>query len=360
MKIAIFHNFLDNIGGAEIVVLTLARELSADVYTTNIDREKIKKMGFEDVKIISIAKVPIMAPFKHQMSQIAFRKLNLGNKYDKYIIAGDWALSGAINHKPNIWYIHSPMRELYDLYDYVKKEMVPWYGRPAFILWAIYNRYLVNKYKKHVGKFVCNSKNTQNRIKKYLNEGAEIIYPPVNTKEFNNKNPEGYWLSVNRLFPIKRVEMQLEAFKNLPEEKLIIVGSYEQTKHFTDYAKYILDNKPDNVEIRSWVNREELIDLYSKCKGFITTPIDEDFGMTAVEAMASGKFVIAPNEGGYKESVLDGKTGVLIDDINAKKIFDAVKSFDGPIKYKKDCLERSKKFDDKEFIDQIKNSLNKI
>ena len=68
MKIAIFHNFLDNIGGAEIVGLTLAREFDADIYTTNIDKEKIIKMGFEDVlpRLYSIGKVPINAPLRQQ------------------------------------------------------------------------------------------------------------------------------------------------------------------------------------------------------------------------------------------------------------------------------------------------------
>ena len=79
MKIAIFHNYLDNIGGAEIVGLTLAREFNADVYTTNIDKEKINKMGFSDVipRIFSIGTVPINAPFKQQFSLWKFRKLNL-------------------------------------------------------------------------------------------------------------------------------------------------------------------------------------------------------------------------------------------------------------------------------------------
>ena len=111
MKIAIFHNFLDNIGGAEIVTLTLARELNADVYTTNIDYDKIKKMGFENIVIKSIGKIPINAPFRQQMALWRFRRLKLKN-YDFYIIAGDWAISGAVNNKPNLWYVHSPIREI--------------------------------------------------------------------------------------------------------------------------------------------------------------------------------------------------------------------------------------------------------
>ena len=70
VKIAVFHNFLDNIGGAEMVSLTLARELNADIYTTNVDREKIEKMGFTDVtqRIFSVGKVPVNAPWRQQLA----------------------------------------------------------------------------------------------------------------------------------------------------------------------------------------------------------------------------------------------------------------------------------------------------
>ena len=93
MKIAIFHTALDNIGGAAIVCLTLARELNAHLYTTNIDHEKIKKMGFEDVSVFSIGRIPVNAPLRQQLALFLFDRLNLGRRYDYYIIGGDWAVS---------------------------------------------------------------------------------------------------------------------------------------------------------------------------------------------------------------------------------------------------------------------------
>ena len=112
MKIAIFHNYMDNIGGAEKVTLTLAKELNADIFTTNINKKKIKKMGFHNLNIKSIGKIPINAPFRQQAALYKFRKLNLKNKYDFYIISGDWAMAGAVNNRPNLWYVHSPIREI--------------------------------------------------------------------------------------------------------------------------------------------------------------------------------------------------------------------------------------------------------
>lgn len=356
MKIAIFHNYLDNIGGAEIVTLTLARELKADIYTTNIDWEKIDKMGFSDVQIKSLGRVPINPPLKQQFSSDKFRKLNLGKKYDFYIISGDWALSGVVNNKPNLCYIHAPIRELWDLYEYTRKNIVPWYGRVFFDLWATYNRRKNKKYLLEADKIVCNSENTKQRIKTYIFRDARVIYPPVNTSAFYYKSNGNYWLSVNRLLNNKQIDLQIEAFRRLPKEKLILVGSYEKATHFKRYLNHLIKIKPKNVQLLHWVDSKKLSELYANCKGFITTSKNEDFGMTAVEAMASGKPVIAPNEGGYKESVLDGVTGELIKDLTPEKLIYSIKKIGkNPKKFKNACIKRAKKYSTTNFIKQIKD-----
>jgi len=361
-KIAIFHNYMDNIGGAEVVALSLAREFKADIYTTNISPAQIKKMGFEDVlpHIYSIGRIPINAPLKQQFALWRFRFLNLGKKYDFYIIDGDWAMSGAVKNKPNLWDIHSPIREIWDLYEYVRQNNVPWILRPIFDVWVYYNRYLNKKYVKEVGTLISNSKNIQARVKKYLNKDSVVVHPPVITSDFHFEKTGDYWLSVNRLLNQKRIDLQLNAFAKLPNEKLIIVGSYEQSRHFKEYANHCQDTKPDNVEIRSWISRPELIKLYANCKGFITTSKDEDFGMNVVEAMASGKPVIAPNEGGYKETIIDGETGILINDIDVQKLITAIDRLNkelvtAPTKYKNACIEQAKRFDIKIFTEKIRS-----
>jgi glycosyltransferase involved in cell wall biosynthesis len=357
MKIAVFHNFLDNIGGAEIVTLILARELNADIYTTNIDQDKIRRMGFSAERIYSIGKIPRNAPFRQQAALWKFRKLNLSGQYDFFIIAGDWAMSSAVNNRPNLWFVHSPIREIWDLYKFTRNNM-QWNLRPIFDLWVILNRHLNKKYLRHVDTVVCNSYNTQQRLKKYLHRDAEILYPPTETIKYSSGDDRNYWLAVNRLISHKRVDLQINTFRQLPNERLIIVGSYEQARHFQAYVRYIQSIKPDNVEIRSWITFHELAELYAHCKGFITTASDEDFGMTPVEAMASGKPVIAPNEGGYRETILHGKTGLLINDINEKKLTDAIHQInnalqENPLAYKDACLKRAADFDTKIFINKI-------
>ena len=360
LKIAVFHNFIDNIGGAEIVSLTLARELGADIYTTNIDKDKIEKMGFSDVspRVFSIGKVPINAPWRQQLALWRFRRLNLTGKYDFFIIAGDWAMSGSVRNKPNLWYVHSPIREIWDLHQYVRKTLVNFKDRFIFDFWVLLNRHLNRKYLEEVEKIVCNSVNTKNRVEKYLCRNAVVINPPIDTQAFHYKPSRGYWLAVNRLIAHKNIDIQLEAFSKLPEERLIIVGSYEKSKHFQECVNQYMKRKPPNVEIRSWVSKDELVEVYAHCKGFITTSKDEDFGMNVVEAMASGKPVIAPNEGGYKETVIHQKTGVLIDNIDGPKLAEAIRSFNkDPETYREACEAQAKKFDTSEFIRKIREKI---
>ncbi|MCC6931930.1 MAG: glycosyltransferase [Deltaproteobacteria bacterium] len=357
MKLAVLHNFMDNIGGAEVVGLIMAREFDADVYSTVFNEEKIKKMGFSP-RCYPIGWIPVNAPFRQQLALARFRYLNLNKKYDYYIIDGDWAVGGAVKNAPSLWWAHSPIREIWDLYEYTRQNSVSPHSHFIFDAWVRFNRMLTSDYVKKVTKLTCSSKNARNRIWKYLHREARVIYPPVETDKYYNNAPGNYWLSVNRLVSHKRVMMQLEAFRKLPHEKLIVVGSYEQSRHFLQYAQSIFATKPENVEIKSWVDASELRELYANCRGLITTAIDEDFGLTPVEAMASGKPVIAAAEGGYLETIIDGKTGFLIDDINAIKLREAIISLKRPEDFRNDCIAQAQNFSTAKFVKTMTETLN--
>lgn len=368
MKTAIFQNFLDTIGGAEVVGLTMARELDADIYTTNIDPEKIRNMGFDDVlpRIFSIGKVPVNAPLRQQAILTRFRRLNLAGKYDFFIINGDWAVSAAVNNKPNLWYVNATLRELWDLNAYVRKNFVPPWQRPIFDVWSAYNRRLNIKHAGHIGAIASNSTFTRDRVKKYLGRESELVYPPTDTAQYRSEKSGGCWLSVNRIIAYKRVDLQMRAFAKLPQEKLIVIGPYEKSKSSLAFVDLVKKLKPPNVTLIEYADdRAELADYYANCKGFITTCHMEDFGMTAVEAMASGKPVIAPNEGGYRETIVDGQTGILIDAMDEDKLAAAVKNLSEKLNdpaiaghYKEACLRRAKQFDVSVFKAKILNIIS--
>lgn len=149
------------------------------------------------------------------------------------------------------------------------------------------------------------------------------------------------------------MELQIEVFRRIPGESLVIVGGHAEADHASPYAKRIRMNLPDNVELLGALTEDELIKLYARCKGFITTSLDEDFGMTPIEAMASGKAVVAMNEGGCLETVVNGSTGLLVD-ADVDEIVDAVECISrNPSIFKEKCIEQARKFDVDRFFDEM-------
>ncbi len=353
MKIAIFHDYIDTIGGGEKLVLTLARELNADVITTDINKDSIKKMEFDDVDIISLGKTVKLPPLKQISASIKFASCDFSKRYDFFIFSGNWAPFAAKKHKPNLYYCHTPVRAFYDTYDLLLQRQ-SLLIRPIFIVWVTVHESISKYYINYVERIVANSKNTQSRIKMYLGRDAKIIYPPIDVRKYGFKEFGDFWLSVNRLYPEKRIDLQIETFRSMPDEKLIIVGSFAEGDHSSKYVEKIRQDLPKNVELRSNVSEKDLICLYSKCRGFIATAIDEDFGMAPIEAMASGKPVIAVKEGGYLESIIDRKTGIFIEP-NVDSMTNTMKIISENGKnYRKECEEQAKKFDKSIFIKNIK------
>ncbi len=103
---------------------------------------------------------------------------------------------------------------------------------------------------------------------------------------------------MNRLYPEKRIELQIEAFRRMPEENLVVVGGFAKGDHASRYAENLIKNLPPNARFLGEVTEEELQDLYARCRGLVCTALNEDYGLTPLEAMASGKPVIAIDEGG--------------------------------------------------------------
>lgn len=352
MKIAIMHDYFDEIGGAEITLLILARALKAIIITTNIDEKKISELGYDDIKLISIGKVPSIKYIKQVISKYRFFVCTKSLAFDFFIFGGFCSIFAVKKYKNNFWYCFSPERGLYDLrYRNFSKNNFIVQNIIGFLI--ILDKYFM----KHARIIIAPSKNVQSRIKKYYQRESEINYHPITTNNFCFEKHKNYWLCVTRIDPYKRIEIQLKAFAKLPNEKLIVIGGYsrENKNYYLKLKGFCLKN----VEFLGPVyNVKRLAQFYSQCKGFITTAQDEDFGMTPVEAMASGKPVIAANEGGYKETVMDGVTGKLIDDIDEEKLMKAIKEIGrDPEEYRDACIEQAKKFDTSVFIKKIKEQI---
>lgn len=338
MRIALLHTALDTLGGAERFAVRMSEYLDADLITTNIDPRVLSGLGDPPIRIRSIGSVPRRGPWRQEGFKRRFSRLRLSG-YDAYVIAGDWAVWAAHNHYPNVWYCHSPIRELWDLRDYTRNERIAAPMRPVFDIWSGMNRMANLRHVRSVDRIIANSQNTQSRIARYLNRESTVVYPPIMLKTLPEPRAGSYWLSVNRLVPHKRIALQLEAFARLPEERLIVLahGSAPELEE-------TFENVPPNVRIiREQISDEELGDLYAGSKGTIATSRDEDFGLSVIEGFAYGKPAIAVNEGGFRESVTK-QTGILVPP-SPDSIADAVRKLSPTLDAFHDaCIERAHLF----------------
>jgi len=353
MKIAIFHDYFGAIGGGERVVLMMAKILNADIITTDIDT--LSKMRPE-VPVISLGRTLKNRGFKQISACLKFYFCDFSKEYDFFIFSGNWAHYAAHRHHPNLWYCHTPVRVFYDLYS-IFLSRLDLISRQEFRLWAQFQRRFDRQSVSKIDCIVTNSKNVQKRIRQTYSRDAVVIYPPVDTSQFHCIEYGDFWLSVNRLYPEKRIELQIEVFRQIPEENLIIVGGYAQGDHASEYLKNLNAHLPSNVTILGEVAEPHLLDLYARCKGLICTAMDEDFGLTPLEAMANGKPVAAVDEGGFRETVTP-QTGLLVG-ASQDIIIDAVRSLSGnPESFHHACIERAKEFDLKIFKEKITSAVN--
>lgn len=328
MKIAFVHDWLTNLAGAEQVLLAM-HELypEAPIYTSVFCKEKFPQL--KNVKVIPsfLQKVPF-GKSKHQMfphlRTIAFEQFDL-SKYDVVISDGHAEAKGVIT-KPetiHICYCHTPIRYYWSNYhEYIKN---PRYGflNPLVKLGM---PYLINYLRlwdraaaDRVDYFIANSDYIAGRIKKYYQRDSVTIYPPVNVSKFKPaKKIKDYYFAFGRLIPYKKFDLIVEAFNDLGLP-LKIAGDGPELKKLKKMAK-------KNIEFLGYVTDEQLATLYAEAKAFIF-PTEEDFGITPIEAMASGRPVIAYGRGGTLETIKTGVTGIFFNEQTPQCLINTIRKF---------------------------------
>lgn len=354
MNVAIFHDFMSSIGGGEKLVLTLAKSLGAHLYTTDLNADIVQKLGYGDVAITNLGSLSRTPPLKQIDASMKFKRFKVDGEYDFYVFSGNWSHYAAKKLHPNLLYCHTPVRAFYDLKEWTIQNLDNALQRLGARAWIFTHKRFNERSIQHIDTIVANSENVRGRIRRFYNREAVVINPPVPTKAFRFKEVGDFWLSVNRLYPEKRINLQFEIFKKMPEERLKIVGGSTEGDHSKAYMSK-LGEIPPNVELLGQISQEELTDLYGRCKGFIATAVDEDFGMTPVEAMASGKVTLATNEGGFRETVVDGETGWLLP-ADRDAFVDKVNTLsqDRLLTMREACLQRSMLFDETAFISKMR------
>lgn len=345
MKIAFVHEYLNQFGGAERVLQVLSSMYpEAPIYTLLYDSQATGKV-FEGKEIrtsflqrMPLAKryhrfFPLLMPFA--IEQFDFSEYDLVLSISSSFSKGIITKSGA----RHICYCLTPPRFLWDgSHKFMDQSSYPFLIKKLLPPFISYLRVWDIEAALRVDKFIAISEFVKERISKYYGEDVPVIYSPVNTSKFFVSSPEkirDYFLAVGRLVPYKKFDLLVEAFNELGLP-LIIAGTGPELKRLKKIAN-------ENIVFKENTSDNELAILYSEAKAFLF-PQEEDFGLTPLEAMASGTPVIAFNSGGATETVIEGLTGTFFLKQTKKDLVDIVRSFDRN-KYKSsNCRLRAEEF----------------
>jgi glycosyltransferase involved in cell wall biosynthesis len=320
MRVAIVHYWLLQMRGGEKVVEALCRLLpEADIFTLFYDPPRVSG---------TIASHRVTASFLNPgrrfyrsllpLMPMALESFDLRD-YDLVLSSESGPAKGVITRSEtrHVCYCHTPMRYLWQLYPEYSIEWSPRVSRILMAPMANYLRMWDCASAARVDEFVANSENVRRRIWKVYRRHAQVVYPPVAVESFYWKLPEDYFLAVAELVPYKRLDYAVRFFSRCGR-RLRIVGEGPEYRRLKRLAG-------PSVEFCGRTSDEQLRELYARCRAFIL-PGEEDFGMTAVEAIASGKPVIALGRGGALESVpVEG--GFFYTQPNEDALSDAVNRF---------------------------------
>lgn len=362
MKVALVHDYLKEYGGAERVLEALHEIFpKAPVYTAYVNLDTMGENGKRfkdwDVRPSWFQKFPfassLLSPFRI-FGPMMFESFDL-SEYDLVISSSSAThLAKAVITKPetlHISYIHTPPRFLYGYvtsFNYKKH----WWTRIGGEIINHFMRIYDFEVSQRPDILVANSKNVQDRIKKFYRRDSVVIYPPIDLSSFPRKREsikkKDYFLVLSRLVRGKGVEVVVEACGKLGLP-LKVAGSGPEMDNLKKMSG-------KNVEFLGWVSDEERVKLLQDAKALIVASEDEDFGITSIEAQAAGTPVIAPASGGFLETVMDGKTGLLYGGsgmVTVESLIDALQKFD-PSKFDaEDLRKNAEKFSKERFKKEI-------
>lgn len=332
MRVAIVHDWLYTLGGAEQVLREILKCYSqAEVFTlfdvlSPGDRAKI---GFEKAHTSFLQKMPFISKMHRSylpLMPIAIEQFDLSS-YD-LVISSSYAVAKGVITGPNqlhIAYVHSPMRYAWDLQHAYLNEIGFGSGIKSAIARAILHRMRIWDVRTSHGPdaMIANSKFVAKRIKKVYGRDATVIYPPVTMSARSpDQSAGGHFLTASRMVPYKKIEAVIKAFAELPDQKLIVAGAGPDAKRLKNLAG-------PNVSFSGFVSDERMRELMATARAFVFAA-EEDFGIIVVEAQSEGTPVLALGRGGAREIVSAAaghRTGMFFDTAEPDAIAQCIRAF---------------------------------
>lgn len=357
-KTLIIHDRFQFRGGAERLVLDLASILEADIVTEFWTETTYPRSAVPYGLTVLDSGEPHMMVARYFRAQWNFwrKTRELIKNYDTIIFSGNNCLAAALRPLPGkriVAYCHTPVRYVYDLFTVRRRaetsvlKRVVYYDMGKWLIRGMYRLGL-----SRMQTVVTNSQNVHDRLLRFCHRDSRVIYPPIHTEKFVWKGQGDYYLSFARLDSLKRVDDIVRAFQKMPDRKLVVASGGDDEQKIRDLASGY-----KNISVIGWVDDEKLKELVGNCIANIYLPIDEDFGMTAVEGMAAGKPCIGVDEGGLKETIEEGRTGVRIAaTYTIDDIMNAVKSMtrECALMMRSDCENAAQRFSVARFEQEIK------
>ena len=242
------------------------------------------------------------------------------------IVSSSSAVAKGVITSPDqlhVCYCHSPMRYAWDLQaHYLKHTGLSSGLRSTFIRYVLYKMRIWDVVSSNrVDSFIANSSYISERIKKTYRRESTVINPPVNIDRFKlESNKEDFYLAASRQVPYKRIDLIVEAFKQLPDKRLVVIGDGPEHKKIKALAG-------SNVQILGYQSDAVMVDYMRRAKAFVFAA-QEDFGILPVEAQACGTPVIAYGRGGARETVVDKRTGLLFEEQTVESLIGAIERFE--------------------------------
>jgi glycosyltransferase involved in cell wall biosynthesis len=326
MKVAIIHYWLVGMRGGEKVIEAFSdlypdADIFTHVYAPDMISEKIRKHKIIPSFINSLPLAKKMYKTYLPLMPVALEQLDLRG-YDLIISSESGPAKGIVApaNAVHVCYCHTPMRYIWNMYHEYRQGA----GRLTQALMPMLSHYLrmwdvTSAWR--VDSFVANSATVAARINRYYGVGAEVIYPPVDVDAFHVAEPAtvgDFYLMAGELVPYKRPDLAVRAFNESGLE-LVVIGGGEMLDELRRIAG-------PTVKVLGQQSFDVLRDHYARCRALVF-PGEEDFGMVPVEAMASGRPVIAFGRGGATETVVDGETGLFFEEQSVEAIASAIKRF---------------------------------